>query len=52
MRRLINKFMDMVFYSKLFKGSRCFHYKMAYEQGKFDLKMEQRYEKLEDTYEN
>ena len=36
MKRFYNKFIDMVFYSKLFRQARAYHYKMAYDQGQFD----------------
>lgn len=54
MKRVIDKFIDMLFYSKMFKVARGYHYHMAYEQGKFDYRMNQLNgsELMEGTYEN
>lgn len=56
MKRLYNKFIDLIFYSRMFKQSRKFHYDMAYGQGRFDYIMSHlnspKYEYMEGTYED
>ncbi|MNC80125.1 hypothetical protein D3C75_1328040 [compost metagenome] len=53
MKRLYNKFIDMLFYSKLFRMARIYHYKMAYEQGRFDYRADQFHQYImEDQDEN
>ncbi|QWU14214.1 hypothetical protein SAMN04487895_101504 [Paenibacillus sophorae] len=57
MKRLIDKLIVWLFWSKAFNDVRLAHMHIAYKQGKYDKEMEDKYEieqfnHMEGTYEN
>jgi|GEM_PF-6181943 len=52
LRKIKTNVIIRLFWSNSFDSIRRHHYKMAYDQGKFDAVITRHYELMEGTYEN